>query len=71
VFFTDTLTGYGIEFTNNILKTVDGGKSWSVIYSRESINQIAGFRLYSLFFSDPKSGFVCKDKEVILQTMEV
>ena len=50
---------------NNIIKTVDGGKTWTTIYSKDISGQSNGFRLMSLYFINSKTGFVCKYKEVI------
>ena len=44
VYFTDNNTGYAVGFTGTILKTIDGGATWT-IYSSGPTNWLAQFIL--------------------------
>jgi photosystem II stability/assembly factor-like uncharacterized protein len=52
VYFTDRANGYVLRTDNTILKTQNGGTSWSVSNTGTDIG------LYTLYFMDDKTGFV-------------
>ena len=67
VFFTDSNTGYAVGNAGTILKTADGGVTWS-IYSSGPINQ-----LNSVFFTDANTGFAAgtgSTGDLILKTSD-
>ena len=67
VFFTDSITGYAVGSAGTIIKTTDGGATWS-IYSSGTGNM-----LFSVFFTDANNGFAagtCSTGDLILKTSD-
>jgi photosystem II stability/assembly factor-like uncharacterized protein len=65
VFFIDSLNGYFAGYSGTILKTTDGGTTWS-IYSSGPKNTC-----YSIFFTDDDTGYIAgtvDTMEMILKT---
>lgn len=64
VFFTDANTGYVVGSYGLILKTNDGGLTWSQQYSDSSINS-----LFSICFTDENTGYAVGGQGTILKTV--
>lgn len=54
IYFTDTLTGYAITLRNRLLKTMDGGNSWTV--KNDTVGILCQFRSIE-FLDDSLTGF--------------
>jgi len=63
VYFTDANTGYASDFNGNLLRTFDGGFSWS-------IQQVSNGHLNSIVFTDANTGYVVGWDGVILKTTD-
>jgi photosystem II stability/assembly factor-like uncharacterized protein len=69
VFFTDSNNGYAVGTVGTIIKTTDGGVTWS-IYSSGPNNGLS-----SIFFTDNNTGYtagqdIVTDKDLILKTTD-
>lgn len=70
VYFANTSVGYiaggwpGNDSIQTILKTTDGGVTWSV--QRDNL----GYMLRSIYFTDPQNGLAVGDNGVILKTTD-
>lgn len=61
--FTDNNTGYAVGNCGTIIKTMNGGITWSSLLSGTPN------RLLSVWFTDSNTGFVVGDSGVILKTL--
>lgn len=60
----DTLRAVAIGTGGSIIYTSDGGEHWSIINSGISNN------LWSIYFSDKSTGWICGDEGIILKTID-
>jgi photosystem II stability/assembly factor-like uncharacterized protein len=69
IHFPDINTGYAVGFNGMVLKTSDGGSTWTQILSGTSTDWY-----YSVYFTDSLTGYVAGDKVwqcgVILKTVD-
>lgn len=66
VYFTDDSTGYAVGTYKTILKTVDGGASWSVKLS----SSIQNPQLRSIYFINKDTGYAVGSAACILKTVD-
>jgi photosystem II stability/assembly factor-like uncharacterized protein len=59
--------GYIVGFAGEILKTTDGGASWSVL---QSASNRSPKRFNSVFFTDVLRGGICGDNGVLWRTSD-
>ena len=60
--FTDANTAYAVCDWGTILKTIDAGNTWTLLWSGTD------FRLYSVCFTDDNTGYAVGDNCIILKT---
>ena len=63
VHFTDTNTGYTIGDYGTIIKTINGGSSWTIVSSGTTNS------LISMYFTDINTGYLVGDSGTILKTI--
>lgn len=63
VYFPNSITGYAVGSDGNIIKSMDGGNSWTVLSSGTTKN------LYSVYFPDNITGYAVGDSGTILKTI--
>ena len=59
--FTDVTTGYS-TFNNTVLKTTDGGKNWTMVYT--------GFYPNGIYFSSQNTGWIFGNSQTILKSSD-
>ena len=64
VHFADANTGYSVGNSGTILKTIDGGVSWTLLSSGTNN------RLESVFFCDVSTGFAVGENGIILKSTD-
>ena len=64
VYFTDLNTGYAVGNYGTILKTSDGGDSWTVLTSGTT------HTLFSLTFTDNNTGYATGESGILLKTTD-
>jgi photosystem II stability/assembly factor-like uncharacterized protein len=62
IYFTDANTGYAVGDSGIIIKTINGGVSWTVQPSGTASH------LMSVYFTDANTGYVVGDNGIILKT---
>jgi len=65
IFFVDDNNGYICGEEKNILKTVDGGLSWTVL-----MHDVSGPTFYDMYFWDADSGIAVGETGLILRTTD-
>lgn len=63
IYFTDVNTGYAVDWNGNVLRTFDGGFSWSV-------QQISNAQLNAITFTNVNTGYTVGRNGVILKTTD-
>jgi len=63
IFFHDKLNGWMLSPPGKIFQTLDGGKTWRMVYQ-------AIFDLYSIYFSDPQHGYAVGENNIIVKTKD-
>lgn len=69
IYFTDTLTGFGVSLTGRILKTTNGGDSWSVFFDNIDFPYYAEFRSIE-FLADGLTGIAGSTNGYALRTVD-
>lgn len=67
VCFPSEKIGYIVGYSGAILKTTDGGASWSAL---ESARQFGTKRFRSVFFTDILRGVICGDEGLLWRTLD-
>jgi len=64
MYFTDALQGFITTENGLILKTLNGGSEWSIVYYAPSMTP-----LNDIYFFNPSHGIVCGDNGLVIRTI--